>query len=313
MEYLDAQSNDEGSEQNEKMLLSAISFIENCHENGIFACEISSTRDMKGASKASPKEVGSSLLILDTALKYYPNTKISDEVAAYCQNAIDEKGRICFFEDKSIMPPDMETTAFGLSALLENGRIDTGLTKEIAEEMLQSKNKDGIIQVYFPDSTKGNRIDWVSATNIVYLLELLGMHNEASETLDWILGILRRKDYMNGSRYYESPDAFLYFLSRLLKFPKCKDLFEEHLRREIECRDGVTTFPIDVAMRVTTSKKLGVLNKSDQGVLISTQQEDGGWPSDSIYHWGRSLGYFGSRTISTGFSIEALKQSSQLD
>ena len=46
--------------------------------------------------------------------------------------------------------------------------------------------------------------------------------------------------------------------------------------------------------------------------LLNSQREDGGWDSNSIYHYGGKVGYFGSRAITTAFALEAIDRAKAL-
>jgi len=117
----------------------------------------------------------------------------------------------------------------------------------------------------------------------------------------------------NGSRYYFAPEFFLYFLSQLIHdFPNEYEKWKAQVIDAITKRIGTTKYPIDLAMRITSMKLLGLDNEIDKNSLLLLQDKNGNFPSDCIYKYGSKMGYFGSQTISNAFCAEALTEENDM-
>ncbi len=282
----------------------ALTFLETQQENGRFSSQVSNSADMS-EPQVSPKEVASTLLVFDTALQQHQGSPIFSQSLSYLKSQLDN-GRYHFFEDPSLLPADTETTSYGLTSLLKVGAIDREIMQRTADEIIRTTNQDGVIQVYFEPCSKENQIDHASAVNILTFLNLIGKGKQAQKTEDWVLEQLETNEYSKGSRYYHSPDTFLYFLGRMVEqCPNMKDRFREPLKKAVQSRVGMTEASIEMAMRSTTLTRLGE-KPTELNKLLEMQKEDGGWDSNSIYHYGGKVGYFGSRAITTTFVVEAI-------
>jgi hypothetical protein len=280
-------------------------FIEKNCENGFYCCYISNSREMID-SKLSPREIGSSLLVLRTALRERRNADVTRKTLNYCKTKL-YMGQFTFFENNSL-PFDTDVSSWALSTLLEMGEISRDAVSKTVDETISNVNNNGIIQIYFEPCDKENRIDHVGIGNALYLINLFDRGTEASKSEDYIFEILRNRAYLEGAYYYHSPDTFLYILSSLVeKFPYFNKRFGKLLKNEIQNRIDKTKWPLDLAMRVSSAKRVQINNETDEKELLNLQKEDGSWPADAIYHYGRKVGYFGSSVITTAFAIEALK------
>ena len=200
----------------------------------------------------------------------------------------------------------MDTTSYGLSVLLSRYAIDMSIANSAADDIVKNTDRDGIVKVYLGTEKVDSPLDHVAAANVLYFTNQLGRGEEVKPTEEWLVEVLNSGALLKGSRYYHSPDAFLYFLSRSLKYPRLREKFAPKLRKYLDERIGSTEYPLDLAMRISTSNELGI--KSPERKLLLDQQNDGAWPADSIYHYGSKEGYFGSKVISTAFAVEALSR-----
>ena len=104
------------------------------------------------------------------------------------------------------------------------------------DEMLTYTSQDGILMVGKQIAEQTEREPWlmnevhklqtdfdrsrplvdpVVCVNALRLFYLQGREKQVSRTFDWVLDVLRNRAYQAGTRYYPSPDLFLYFLTRL--------------------------------------------------------------------------------------------------
>ncbi|MBI5389284.1 hypothetical protein HZB01_02800 [Candidatus Woesearchaeota archaeon] len=288
-------------------LTASYNFLEKAHLNGIYPCYLSDTRTMDTARIAHP-EIGSSFLILEHALKHTPESLATQAVVEACLRKMRD-GLFSFYADENLLPQDTDTTAWAVSTLFEMQKIGEAALHKSIDLVVGNIDGDGVIKVYF-DPEKYGRVNWrdhVALANVLYLLNLDKRVGEAFPSLVYVSDALRKGDYENGSRYYQSPDMFLYALGRLMKFPEMKSLFEDGLKKELSRRIGQTEYPLDLAMRVTTAKVVGLENGEERRKLMSMVRIDGSFPPDAIYHYGSKAGYFGSSFITTVFAIEALR------
>lgn len=292
-------------------VLESESYLEQGCKNGLYPCFLGKTRSMDGKLHQTPLEIASSLLVLETSLRHHPVSRTVREMISACMKHMGGDHRINFFLDKNLLPEDAETSSWGLSTLVEMGIIPIESLFPVIDEILSNTDVNGIIQVYFQPERQGraNRIDHVALADIFYFLNLVGRGKDALVSQNFVSEHLENKTYLEGSRYYHSPDVFLYFLSRLMRFPKMRERFHASLRREVQSRFSSTDFPLDVAMRVTIANILGIDSTSEKEKLLAMRDKNGVWPSDAIYRYGGSggvEGYFGSSYISTSFALEAL-------
>jgi hypothetical protein len=279
-------------------------FLASQAKGGCFECMIGEDRTLVWALP-SPMEIGSTLLVLEAAYSERRYDPLFWSMLKSVQSHTTPGGKIFFFAEHSRLPLDAETTAYGLGILKKHGAIGNRIVDNILEEIAGNVDTEGRVRVYFEPCPKENRTDIVSAVNILYLFYVMGQEKRVEKTEAWIRNTLRSRVWE--SRYYHSADAFPYFLSRLVaafpdKFLGCR----QQLLKAVHRRHSASMYPLDLAMRVAASKRLGVVPVGEEAHLAAQQQEDGGWPADAIYHWGRSRGYFGSRVISTALAIEAI-------
>lgn len=283
-------------------------FLKNNCKNGRFECYISYSRDMRN-QVLSKEGIGASLLALYTILKMKPELKITKDVIKYCETFLRD-GKVFYFKEDSC-PTDIDDTSWYLSALLDMNKAKKQDNERIADEIISNVDENGIIKVWFEPCGKENAMDHVTIANALYFLNLMNKRSNTIKNEDYVFEILKNKSYLNGSLYYHSPDSFLYCLSKLTKFKELDKRFREILGREIKERVNSTNWPFDLAMRISMSKRLGINNEVEIEKLLNLQEKDGGWPIDSIYHYRRKprrtrIGYFGSRSMTTAFSLEAL-------
>jgi hypothetical protein len=288
----------------EKAVEKGFEFLESQSDNGFYKCQISSNRTMENP-KYSPNEIASASLILGTA--FSQNNHSNQEIVDYLKKHLREDNSISFFENQKLLPTDADTTSYTLSSLIHAEAFPMNENQKIAKKIIENQ-KNNQIQVYFipEEFNRENRFDEVALCNISYFLIQVGFEDEAEKQLPIIRDFFTSKKYLNGSRYYFSPETAIYFASRLIEFPKGNEQLHSTLENSLKERIGKTDFPLDLAMRVTSAYRLGLNNDADFQKLISIQNSDGSFPADAIYKYGSKEEYFGSKEISTAFSIEAL-------
>jgi len=120
--------------------------------------------------------------------------------------------------------------------------------------------------------------------------------------------------YLEGTRYYETPECFLYFISRLLSRsgdPDLHALLKPLLKERIQERIGAEGDSSALSMRILTCDFVGIRDEVDLRKLLALQCEDGGWEIGWIYKFGASGICVGNRGLSTALAIKAVETMSQ--
>ncbi|TFK44736.1 Haloacid dehalogenase-like hydrolase-domain-containing protein [Crucibulum laeve] len=206
-------------------------------------------------------------------------------------------------------PFDLDTTSLGLTVFNRNKEV----ANSVMDEMLQYVDKDGIIQTYFDH--RRPRFDPVVCVNALSLFYTYGRGAELHRTLLWVHDVLLNRAYLDGTRYYQTAECFLFFVSRLLSSTGDADLhalLKPLLRERIQERIGADGDALALAMRILVCDSIGIRDDVDFRALLPLQCEDGGWEISWIYKYGSSGIRIGNRGLTTSLAInavEAMKQS----
>ncbi|KAJ5721610.1 HAD-like protein [Penicillium malachiteum] len=203
-----------------------------------------------------------------------------------------------------VYPDDMDTTALALVVL----DYEPELAHSILDEMLNYVNEDGLVQVY-TDKFRP-RVDAVIALNVLVAFYKYERGYELPRTLDWIQKFLLNRAYIYGTRYYQSPEWFLFYASRLLVYSKdlsLRERLEGPLRTRLLERIGVNGDAFCLGMRLMACSSLGIENHTDREELASMQQEDGGWKPCAMYLFPTEKKEIGNRGTTTAFAVKALQ------
>lgn len=283
--------------------------IENCYQS-----KMSFSRDLSKPNKI-PLEIFSSMVILDLLFDSDINPQIISSLKQYITKN-QKDGIFWFFEDKDLLSADVDCTSIGLSVLHKMNSISLNehTKKSVIDKIISNTQQDGIIQVYFtPCKGRENRIDPVVCANALCLIYLVKRGTEAKKTEDYVYQILETKEYLNDTRYYHSPDTFLYFLSRAVKTSshlqdRFSYLLSEHVLERTLSQKDRSSCPLDLVMRILASKNLGIDDYVDLKKIITMQKDNGSWQACALYKTGRDKNqlYFGGESLTTAFAIRAL-------
>ncbi|CAG8251042.1 unnamed protein product [Penicillium salamii] len=203
-----------------------------------------------------------------------------------------------------VYPDDMDTTALALVVL----DYEAEVAHSILDEMLNHVNDEGLVQIYTDKSRP--RVDAIIALNVLVAFFKYGRGYELPRTLDWIQNILLNRAYIHGTRYYQSPEWFLYYTTRLLTYsndPSLKERLEAPLRTRVRERIGVNGDAFCLGMRLMSCNFLGIENIADKEQLRSMQQEDGGWAASAMYLFPTEAKVIGNRGTVTAYAVKALR------
>lgn len=115
---------------------------------------------------------------------------------------------------------------------------------------------------------------------------------------------------------YEDLDVRLFFVSRLIGISaKAKEMFGKKFEKVWESKLGKDTIPFYMSCRILAAINCGLLDnnfctekvlKEPRILLVSRNVVDNSWTLSTFYN--AHLTYqFGSKAVSTGFAIAALK------
>jgi hypothetical protein len=129
-------------------------------------------------------------------------------------------------------------------------------------------------------------------------------------TLDWVLGVLEHRAYLDGTRYYETAECFLFFAARLLRSAGDDATLYAHLapllRERVLERAGCPGDALALAMRVLAGAAVGLRMERDLAALLPLQCEDGGWGPGWVYKYGSSGLKIGNRGLTTALALNAI-------
>lgn len=296
----------------------ARSYLETSLKRYGFCRSFFSHKVMMEDPKEFSQEIFSTLLILDTDKNLSQNIRelLLDKVygvvkAKSCSFFLQEAAE--YFEPgKDYFPDDVDTTSLAFSLLLVDGRSSSENLILVTKNILGNSNNNGIIEVYF--DRERPRLDPIVCANALNFLFLMGVksHPIINSTKQYILDFLWEDRWKNGTRYYSSPDAFLYSLSGLVyRYPEYMKKFKSYLLRALTERVNCSERPLELAMRIISGYYLGLENRLDYLKLLDCQLSDGGWSMDSMFVAPKSQRQFGSRELTTAFALEAIRLMTQ--
>lgn len=213
-------------------------------------------------------------------------------------------------------PNDVDTTAVAHIAL----ETEYSVVKPVLDAVAGNRDdKTGIVRVYFDDQRV--RFDAVVACNVLRLFNTHAEGNRAGlmETENFVIETLKERTFLQGTRYYGSPECFLYFCLRLAqsmdsarRFETVQSILSELRLAIMELLEVETKDPLKVAMRILTLQGLGiggvVEEKGLMRKLLELQRDDGGWDAgDGLCRNGKSGVGIGNEGVNTAFAVQALK------
>jgi hypothetical protein len=140
-----------------------------------------------------------------------------------------------------------------------------------------------------------------------------GRGHQLSETLNWIQQVLQRRAYIYGTSFYPVPEAFFFFLSRLLlrlknRRVKVYNRMRRMLVERLEERIGLPADAASLAMRLIVCDQVGIRDVRGLKQLLSMQEADGGWEMGTLYHYASKKLRLGNRGTSTALALDAIRR-----
>lgn len=174
--------------------------------------------------------------------------------------------------------------------------------------MSRSLSKQELWQTYF--DRERPRTDPVVSANVLACFYTFGRGHELARTLQHIHDVLLYRTYLNGTRYYPSPDCCLGFFARLLHSSRHDAHLQATLgnlvRLRVQERVGEKGSALDLAVRVIACDSLGVECTADRHALQGLQGHDGSWEPGWMYRYGSTGIRLGNRGVTTALAVKAL-------
>lgn len=240
------------------------------------------------------------------------------------------RGRYRFFPEVWEFAADTDCTALAAAGLHRHHALRPSQLKASALELLaagapESSAEDGLwpgaVMVYWDDAAeplarpRGRKHDAVVSANVLRTLHLAEQHDSregrriVDATLRHAEDHLRSGRYLQGTRYYPSPTAFLHAVARL-----CGVCHDCATRLGPPLRSACDTLPaptnaLDLALFIICAETCGAPGdrSKHRAALADRQQPDGAWPAHCYFRTGRVPVYFGSAHLTTVFALRALE------
>jgi hypothetical protein len=114
---------------------------------------------------------------------------------------------------------------------------------------------------------------------------------------------------MKGTRYYLTPECFLFFMSRFICSTSAPEVqaLKPLLKTRIEERVHAPGDGLALAMGLLACDAVGIQNHDDLTNLLSMQEKDGSFGPGWIYQYGRTGLQLGNRGLTTALAANAIK------
>jgi len=220
------------------------------------------------------------------------------------------------FGTTSYYPDDFDTTSIAWTVLPTRPQV----VRSVIDEILTLNSEEGVVTTYFDDSRP--RVDPVVCVNVLNLCYHHGYEDlpTLQATQAFVILTLEKRSYLPGTRYYNSAEPFLFFLSRLVASPQARALREKILpvlQERIRERAGSPGDALELSMRLLASMSADVgwsnfgsecIWEKDILQLRKLQTEDGGWKTGWLCRYGKTGVLIGNRGLTTAMAIKALEE-----
>lgn len=277
-----------------------------------FPSHLSDYRDFSRPYR-SPPEVFTTGIIAQCLVDAGATSRILDGCLRLMKQAFNAEGFVHFFQDRRLLDADLDCTAVAHSLCLRLGAGESNVGRTV-DALLSNTNEEGVLEVYYRASPEHRgRVDHCVLANVMYLLCQLDRFEAAAPSWRCLTEFLESDAYLFGTRYYPSPDVFLYFVSRLVRdFPEPRATLLEPLRKRLLDRQGADTPCFDRALRIAACANVGLAAGEDLLVVASARRDDGSWAISPFFRYGRTPRYFGSEALSTMVGAQALASAASL-
>ncbi len=221
-----------------------------------------------------------------------------------------DQGRFRFLKNQqSHLPFDVNSTSLGLSFLIEFGQLPYETVDRVVDQLLQNTNDRGLIRVYLSEDKLDEIVDPVVALNVLYLVNMFERGEAAAKTQKYVQDVLISRRYNQGTYFYRSADAFLFFFARLVNhFPYLKLQWGYELKRAVMERLGTRANAMERAMRLYMCKSLGIDAAYQAEQLLALQKPDGSWPSEVLLENEHGSALLAGSSLTSALALYSLEQ-----
>jgi hypothetical protein len=276
--------------------------------DGAFHCWNSQQRTFERRQLVD-RESFTTMMVLDLLCGVPGTEALTGEMARVLATRMRPDGLFHFFVDQGAIPADADCTATGAGLLLRCGLIERDLANAVLDRLLLNVDAENVVQTYLdPSPQRRDIVDPVVCVNVLHLAAMLGRLSCAAPTQAFVERVLRDRLYVFGTRYYPRPENFLWFLARLVTdFPEAMQALHGEVRIALEEQRGMSQLPMDQAQWLLASVRLGVVEDEAIARFLDLQQEDGSWPIDAFFRYGRSGIFFGTPVVTTAMAASLLR------
>ena len=201
-------------------------------------------------------------------------------------------------------PPDIDTNSIGMTAI---EATTPEVRNKMMDKMLHYRDSRGVLQTYLVDDR--TRVCATAALNALTMFNKFGRGHQVKETENWIYRILETRAFRDGTRYYPTPDFFLYFCSRLLVHaPHLRKRFEPMLRECVLERTEAPGDALSLACRIIASARCRINCRVDFERMLTMQEEDGGFGAGLCYGFARGGLDCYHRGLTAALAVLAIKE-----
>lgn len=281
-----------------------------------FPCNTGRERTLKGGTLVHAESFTAMVvadLLLDLPADNTQRVLVRD-IQSMLERELGDEDVYYFFKEHERLPADADCTAVGLSVLLRGGvsrsRIEPRAHQAL-DRILANVNEQGVVETYFdPTGERSGIVDPVVCCNVLFLAYTLGRGQEPAvlATLEYVHRVLVEEAFVDGTRYYHSPDTFLYFLGRVVHFfpEETGEVLREGLEAAVRKRLGIGEHTLDIAQRAILCAWFDLDDEGECDRLRAMREGNGLWPTDALFRYGRKKVYFGSQVMTAAFVMGAL-------
>lgn len=309
---------------NQRIEKGLIYLYNNQFPNGEFPTYLSLSADMDNRDSLNMDNRENVNVIFDTAFILHTLNLVDDEHTKEIVNEMRTKavdflldnkephGVWRFYGKNSTIPPDIDCTSLAFASLVESG---VNISNESLDYMLNYRTPEGVFYVWI-DPDEWPKVDPCVNANALYAYSL--REKTQNGVIGYLNDIAENASFLNGSAYYPSPYVFTYLFTKAYSDGKVNELkpslskIKEYLL-ETQNPDGGWGNDLNTALATTSLINLGFKGEHLEraiGHILINQDKNGSWDIYGLYIApGDSLNpiiYFGSRELTTSFSLEAL-------
>jgi len=215
--------------------------------DGLFPCWTSASATFETRT-AVPPEVFTSMVVLEALKDSRLSETVKDDIVELLAVTRSRAAVHHFFLEKEKLPADADCTGIAHSLLWEAGLLDEAAAQATAQAITRNTDDRGVLAVYFTDAAdRQGVVDPVVCANALHFLNRVGAAGRAEATERFLFETLEKRAYLAGTRYYPSPETFLFFVSRLAAdFPVRYQGLLPMLRSHVGGRLGRSASPLEL-------------------------------------------------------------------